>query len=112
MVLCGDGVVQDYALSVNYWCRSVNQGHPWVAYELGTLYAQGKAGPKNPSEALKWFAIVRKLGSNETDLLLNLMKVYSEISTGFTFEQVKEAEKPAESFAAQKEHYQSNNDLE
>ncbi|KAG0041839.1 hypothetical protein BGZ90_009630, partial [Linnemannia elongata] len=59
----GQGVPQDYAKAMEWFCKAAEHGDGHAQYIIGLMYTYGQGVTKNDSEARKWFQKAADQGS-------------------------------------------------
>jgi hypothetical protein len=75
----GEGVEQDFGVSVVWLKQAADINHPGAQAKLGYLYSTGQGVPRNDTEALKWFEMAAAQG--DPDALHNLEILRAELPT-------------------------------
>ena len=71
--LQGDGVLQDYAVAMDWFLAASEQNQAGAQFNIGSIYLQGCGVEKDPPRAFEWF---QKAARNaERDLLYNIAQM-------------------------------------
>lgn len=92
----GEGIPKDYKSALQLFQQASDQGDPDAITMLGVIYSSSESELQDKVEALKWFTLAAGMGHDIAD------QERVAISSGMTAEQIKEAERLAEDWRAQR----------
>ena len=69
----GEGVIQDYKQSVNWYRKAAEQGDADAQFNLGVLYSKGQGVIQDYKEAVKWFRLSAEQGNASAQYNLGVM---------------------------------------
>ena len=85
---------QDYAKGMSLIQGAAKKGFPPAQFVLGSLYDNGKAGPRNEEEALKWYERAARQGHRDAATAAKLIQdrrnVYQEVKIAQAFIRYKQ----------------------
>ncbi len=59
----GQGVPQDDAEAVKWYCKAAEQGYASAQFNLGNMYGEGQGVPQDYAEAVKWYRRAAEQGN-------------------------------------------------
>src|SRR5688572_2803268 len=73
-----EGVVRDYALALELYCRAAKQGHAQAQFRLGWMYANARGVTKDDALAAYWFNLAAAQGHEYAQRMLQYMPPVSK----------------------------------
>ncbi|MBF0440176.1 MAG: sel1 repeat family protein [Magnetococcales bacterium] len=73
MYLEGMELPQDYAMAMQWYSQSANQGYAPAQYDIGTLYLEGLGVDPDPAIAAEWFLAAAKQNDSKAQNNLGIL---------------------------------------
>jgi TPR repeat protein len=83
-----EGVATNFPEALRWYLRAANSGDDWAQFRLGEMYAAGQGATKDAVEALKWFDLAGRDGSQ---FVAKARAAASALATTLTEAEVAEA---------------------